>query len=59
MIAHHLLRVWVAHDGRGQSDTGGALARGVHRTRRDVRDVPQQLRFCDSGVACTAARIFL
>ena len=50
--AHHLAGDRVALDGGGEANAGGALAGGVHRARRDVRDVLYQLALGHTRVPC-------
>jgi hypothetical protein len=50
-LQRQLLRVRVDHDRRSQPHARTALPRRVDCPRRQVGDVLQQLRLCDSGVA--------
>mmetsp|Transcript_14066 Transcript_14066/g.46492 ORF Transcript_14066/g.46492 Transcript_14066/m.46492 type:complete len:463 (-) Transcript_14066:22-1410(-) len=50
-LEDQIARHGVAHDGGGEADAGGALARRVDGARRRVRDVLEQLRLCDARVA--------
>ena len=53
--AHHFAGHGVLGDGGGETDARGALAGGVHRPRRDVAHIPQQLALGHPGVACRVA----